>query len=92
MRLSDFLDFTKDKDLSGIMISIEVRIYTNIEFLSAWKEPRSFIYYDDIGCHYYFCWFTSSFCHHILALEFVISMKTKPIKMYRIAVIDYALN
>lgn len=26
MRLSDFLDFTKGKDLSGVMISIEVRI------------------------------------------------------------------
>lgn len=26
MRLSDFLDFTKDKDLSGIMISVEVKI------------------------------------------------------------------
>jgi len=25
MRLSDFLDFTKDKDLSGIMITVEVR-------------------------------------------------------------------
>jgi hypothetical protein len=26
MRLSDFLDFSKDKDLSGVMISIEVSI------------------------------------------------------------------
>ena len=26
MRLSDFLDFAKEKDLSGIMITVEVRI------------------------------------------------------------------
>jgi hypothetical protein len=26
MRLSDFLAFAKDKDLSGIMITVEVRI------------------------------------------------------------------
>lgn len=35
MRLSDFLNFTIDKDLSGIMISIEVSIYVNTESPSA---------------------------------------------------------
>jgi hypothetical protein len=35
MTLSDFLGLTKNKDLSGIMISIEVRIHASSEFLSA---------------------------------------------------------
>jgi hypothetical protein len=39
------LGLTKNKDLSGIMISIEVRIHASSEFLSAWREQNPFIYY-----------------------------------------------
>jgi hypothetical protein len=51
MRLSDFLDFTKDKDLSGIMISIEVRIYTNHSHLfTVMILAATITSVDSLGC------------------------------------------